>query len=333
MGLSRALLLFLVALVAILTISSSRVEASTPAEVLQLKVDRLSKKAAKNKGIVELSGNIFEEVLANPRNYSMVVLFTAMSPEFNCVPCKNFDPEYRLVAKGWSKQQDKTKLYYGVLDFTAGREIFRMFGMQSAPSALYFPATESNSGLPVHERYDFSKHGFQAEPFANWLSQRAGTPVRVVRPFDFVAFSLKLFFLLGSLACAHLLYTRAGTILKGKYIWAAISLFTIFVMISGHMWNHIRKPPYTLPGRDGRSAFMAQGFQNQLGLETQVVAVIYAVLCGSVISLISSVPKMENPARQRIAVFLWMSILLVMYSVLMQLFRLKNPAYPFRLLF
>ena len=45
-------------------------------------------------------------------------------------------------------------------------------------------------------------------------------------------------------------------------------------MISGHMWNQIRNPPYSVPGRDGRAGFIAQGFQNQFGLETQIVAVI-----------------------------------------------------------
>ncbi|KAF9973969.1 oligosaccharyl transferase subunit ost3/OST6 [Actinomortierella ambigua] len=331
MGLSRALLLFMVALVAILSISTTRVEASTPAETLAFKVDRLVTKAQKNKGVIGLTEKSFEEVMSNPRNYSVVVLFTAMSPEFNCVPCKNFDPEFRIVAKGWPKLADSSKLFYAILDFNDGRDIFRQLGMQSAPSVIYFPASENPFGS--HERYDFNKNGFQAEPFANWLSQRAGMEIRAIRPFDFVSFSLKLFFGLGAIATAHLLYTRAGSLLRGKYLWAALSLFTIFVMISGHMWNHIRKPPYTIPGKDGSSALMAQGFQNQFGIETQIIAVIYAVLCGSVISLISAVPKMEDPTRQRIAVFAWVGILVITYSILMQFFRIKNPAYPFRLIF
>lgn len=95
MGLtSRALLLALIlALVAIFSASSSSsslvVDAQSQAnqELLQKKITRLQAKAVKNKGIIELDTNSFEEVLAKPRNYSMAVLFTAISPEFQCVPC------------------------------------------------------------------------------------------------------------------------------------------------------------------------------------------------------------------------------------------------------
>lgn len=91
MGLtSRALFLALIlALVAILSPPSSAVDAQPQAsqELLQKKITRLQAKAVKSKGIIELDSNAFEEVLANPRNYTVVVLFTAISPEFNCVPC------------------------------------------------------------------------------------------------------------------------------------------------------------------------------------------------------------------------------------------------------
>lgn len=66
----------------------------------------------------------------------------------------NFDPEYKLVASGWSKLADKSQLYFSVLDFKAGQEIFQKMGMNSAPSVLYFPATASQS---TQDRYDFGK--------------------------------------------------------------------------------------------------------------------------------------------------------------------------------
>ncbi|KAF9306087.1 oligosaccharyl transferase subunit ost3/OST6 [Mortierella antarctica] len=266
--------------------------------------------------------------MAAPRNYTMVVLFTAISPEFQCVPCKNFDPEYRMVAAGWSKLLNRSQLFFGVLDFKLGQEVFQKFGMNSAPSALFFPL----GGLE-NDRYDFGKSGFQAEAFAGWLSARSGIPLKVQRPFDFAAVSLNLLAVFGVLVAGHYMYNRAGKIIRSKYLWASVSLFTIFVMISGHMWNQIRNPPYTMPSRDGNPSFIAAGFQTQFGLETQIVAVIYAVLCGAVVSLFSSIPRIEDPAKQRFAVWVWMTILGILFSILLQFFRLKNPAYPYRLLF
>ncbi|KAF9978292.1 oligosaccharyl transferase subunit ost3/OST6 [Mortierella antarctica] len=296
---SKQLLLALVlAVIAILSASSFVVVDAQPQmnahELLQTKVTRLQAKAAKTKSIIELDTNAFEEVMAKPRNYSMVVLFTAISPEFNCAPCLNFDPEYKLVAAGWSRLADKSQLFFGVLDFKVGQAIFQKFGMNSAPSVLFFPASDAISSQPAFDRYDFGKS---------------------------VLFSI------------YVLYTKAGKIFGSKYIWSAGSMFIIFVMISGHMWNQIRNPPYTVPGRDGRPGFIAQGFQNQFGLETQIVAVLYAALTGSVIALIAVVPRIENPLSQRIAVWVSMGLFAFMFSVLIQVFRVKNPGYPFTLMF
>jgi oligosaccharyltransferase complex subunit gamma len=49
---------------------------------------------------------------------------------------------------------------------------------------------------------------------------------------------------------------------------------TILLFTSGHMFNHIRKVPYVTGDGRGGVNYIASGFQNQLGLETQVVAAI-----------------------------------------------------------
>lgn len=64
---------------------------------------------------------------------------------------RNFDPEYRMVAAGWNKLPNKS-LFFGVLDFKLGQAVFQKFGMNSAPSALFFPL-----GSGQNDRYDFGK--------------------------------------------------------------------------------------------------------------------------------------------------------------------------------
>ncbi|KAG9071758.1 oligosaccharyl transferase subunit ost3/OST6 [Linnemannia hyalina] len=302
-----------------LLITTTTTNAQTTGDIIAKKVSELQAKATKTKGIIELDSLAFDDVLAKPRNYSMVVLFTAISPEFQCVPCKNFDPEYRLVAAGWFRIPDKSQIFFGILDFKAGQSVFQKFNMNSAPSLLYFPVSDSPESSPSFDRYDFGKSGFQAESFANWVNARSGLKIDVQRPFDFVAFSLKIMGFSGTVGLAHFLFTRGGKVIRSKYLWAAVSL--------------IRHPPYSMPSRDGRPGFIAPGFQNQFGLETQIVAITYAVLCGGAISLMSSIPRIESPSKQRLAVIIWMGVITVMYSVLILFFRAKNPSYPFRLLF
>lgn len=84
---------------------------------------------------------------------------------------RNFDPEYKLVAAGWSKLADKSQFFLGVLDFKAGQAIFQKFGMNSAPSVLFFPPTDSDQSK--HERYDFSRK------YVFFFSLMGGVRVRV----------------------------------------------------------------------------------------------------------------------------------------------------------
>lgn len=61
-------------------------------------------------------------------------------------------------------------------------------------------------------------------------------------------------------------------ILQNRKLWAAISLITILLFTSGHMFNHIRKVPYVSGDGKGGISYFAGGFSNQFGLETQIVA-------------------------------------------------------------
>jgi len=61
-------------------------------------------------------------------------------------------------------------------------------------------------------------------------------------------------------------------VIQSRNLWAAISLITILLFTSGHMYNHIRSVPYVAGDNKGGVSYFAGGFQNQLGLETQIVA-------------------------------------------------------------
>lgn len=42
-------------------------------------------------------------------------------------------------------------------------------------------------------------------------------------------------------------------------------------------------------------------------------------------------PRIEDPGRQKAAIFIWNAVLLVAFSFLLSLFKQKNGAYPFYL--
>lgn len=63
-------------------------------------------------------------------------------------------------------------------------------------------------------------------------------------------------------------------IIQNRNLWAAISLIAILLFTSGQMFNHIRKVPYVATDGKGGISYFAGGFQNQFGMETQIVAAI-----------------------------------------------------------
>ena len=58
------------------------------------------------------------------------------------------------------------------------------------------------------------------------------------------------------------------------------------------------------------------------------------VLAFATYTLAVTLPNLSNDkVRQRIGVYLWTAVTLVMASVLVAIFTIKNPGYPYRLLF
>lgn len=120
-------------------------------------------------------------------------------------------------------------------------------------------------------------------------------------------------------------------VVQNRNLWAAVSLIAILLFTSGHMFNQIRKVPYVTGNGKGGVTYFAGGFQNQLGMETQIIAALYGVLAFCAIGLAVKVPRITDPKKQQIAVIAWGAALFVLYSFLLSIFRIKNGGYPFRL--
>ncbi|KAF7725138.1 oligosaccharyl transferase subunit ost3/OST6 [Apophysomyces ossiformis] len=295
------------------------------------KLEKLAKSAKENHGLIRLTSRTYEQFTEGKRNYGLVVLLTALDDHFRCVPCKEFDPEYRLVASSFQKTKNANRVFFGHLDFKDGQSIYQKLAIQTAPNVFYFPPVEAGQKKdPI--RYDNVKGGLSAESLAAFLSRESGMPMPVSRPINYGQWAIKAFLALSAAAVIKLVYPYLGFLLYHKNTWMAVSIVWILTMISGHMWNRIRSPPYVMYAQN-KINYIAAGFSQQLGLEVEIVAAIYGVLAFAIVSLAVSVPKFDDKLRQRIGVYVWTLCVIVIFSVLMNLFRLKNGAYPFHILF
>ncbi|TKA71795.1 hypothetical protein B0A49_05434, partial [Cryomyces minteri] len=284
---------------------------------------------------IKLDDASYTKLTSAPRDYSVAVLLTALETRFGCQLCREFQPEWDLIAKSWTKgdKAGESRLIYGTLDFNDGKNTFQSLMLQTAPVLLLFhPTTGPNARVDSQpSRFDFSTGTNRAEPIRDWIARQLpdGPKPQISRPINYVRLISITTAVLGLITFLVVAAPYYLPVIQNRNLWAAISLIAVLLFTSGHMFNHIRKVPYVQGDGKGGVSYFAGGFQNQVGLETQIVAAIYAVLSFATISLALKVPRMTDPKAQQIAVFVWGGVILGMYSFLLSVFRIKNGGYPF----
>jgi oligosaccharyltransferase complex subunit gamma len=194
-----------------------------------------------------------------------------------------------------------------------------------------------------------------AEQVYSWILRHAeaGPHPRIVRPINYVRVIAIITIGLGLVTLMTVASPYILPIIQNRNLWAAVSLIAILLFTSGHMYNHIRGVPYVAGDGKGGISYFAGGFSNQFGMETQIVAamckwaitqlnrfrtmelgtdvtlILDALLSFATISLALKVPRMADPGRQQIAIWIWGSVILCTYSFLLSVFRIKNGGYPF----
>ncbi|RDW91161.1 oligosaccharyl transferase [Coleophoma crateriformis] len=284
---------------------------------------------------LKLADKSYDKLTASPRDYSVAVLLTALENRFGCQLCREFQPEWDLLAKSWTKGDKKgdSRLVYGTLDFMDGKGTFQSLGLQTAPVLLLFqpttgPHAVADSG-PL--RYDFTNGPQSAEQVHAWIARHLHDRPHPVlrRPINWVRGFAITTTILGTITFITVAWPYLLPVIQNRNVWAAISLIAILLFTSGHMFNHIRKVPYVAGDGRGGISYFAGGFSNQYGLETQIVAAMYGLLSFATISLALKVPRIADPRTQQVAVLIWGGVIFVMYSFLLSVFRIKNGGYPF----
>jgi oligosaccharyltransferase complex subunit gamma len=76
---------------------------------------------------LDIDDSTYENLTSAPRDYSVAVLLTATEAKYGCKLCRDFAPEWELVAKSWNKGDKKgeSRMLFSTLDFNNGRNTFQ----------------------------------------------------------------------------------------------------------------------------------------------------------------------------------------------------------------
>ncbi|KAF3018111.1 oligosaccharyl transferase subunit ost3/OST6 [Neopestalotiopsis sp. 37M] len=286
---------------------------------------------------IKLDDKAYKKLTTAPRDYTAAVLLTAMDNRFGCQLCREFQPEWDLLGKSWTKGDKKgdSRLIFGTLDFADGRDTFVSLGLQTAPVLLLFQPTTGPHAVSVVEplRYDFTNGPQVAEQVHNWIARHMPDRPQpaVKRPINYILWITTTVSVLGAVAVGAKVWPYVLPVVQNRNVWATLTIIMILACTGGHMFNQIRKVPYVSGDGKGNINYFTGGFQNQLGIETQIVGFIYGALSFMVIALILRAPRQADKNYQQGLVIALSAGVFLLYGGLLAIFRIKNGGYPFAL--
>ncbi|XP_032832867.2 dolichyl-diphosphooligosaccharide--protein glycosyltransferase subunit TUSC3-like [Petromyzon marinus] len=324
------LLLPLVVVCILCSLSTPGAAQKTKEVLMSEKVQQLMEWTVR-RSVIRLNGDKFRRyVKAPPRNYSVVIMFTALEPQRQCGVCKHANEEFQILANSWRYSGSySSRLYFAMVDFDEGSDVFQQLNMNSAPTFMHFPA----KGRPKRaDTFDLQRNGIMAEQLAKWISDRSEVTIRVFRPPNYsgaVALML-LMSLVGGL-----LFLRRNNLdfLYNKTGWAVAALCVVFAMTSGQMWNHIRGPPYAHKNpQTGQVAYIHGSSQAQFVAETHIVILLNVAITLGVVLLHDSAAPDGDIGKRKILCLVGLGLVVFFFSFLLSIFRSKYHGYPYSFL-
>jgi oligosaccharyltransferase complex subunit gamma len=91
------------------------------------KSDKLQQLRAQSRSdAIDLNDATYNDLTSAPRDYHVAVMLTAADVRFGCALCREFKPEWDIIARSWNKAQvSDIDLVFGTLDFSNGKDTFR----------------------------------------------------------------------------------------------------------------------------------------------------------------------------------------------------------------
>lgn len=285
--------------------------------------------------IIRLNPDKFKKFLGSqslPRNYSFIVMMTALSPQRSCHICRQAHEEFLVTANSYrvSQYAHSKRLYFGLVDYDEGSDIFNSLSISSAPCFLYF---NEKGNFRTPDELNIQRLGFGADVITRWIAEKTGMQIKIIRPPNlFVPIILGLF----CMVLAAILYMSRNslTLIFNRNIWAFSAVALVLLMTSGQMWNHIRGAPLMQRGR-GQNTYIHGSSNGQFVIETYLVIVINAGIALGMVLMTDGLRGGERVdlRKKKFMARLGFGMLLVFFSLLLSVFRQKSYGYPYRLLF
>lgn len=331
---TRAALLYLFQGLLLISLSScAKQKKSKESATAQLeqKISGLVELASR-RPVIKMNGDKFRQyVKSSPRNYSTVLMLTALAPQRQCGICKEVNQEFQILASSWKYSSGfaSNRLFFAMVDFDDGSDVFQALKLNSAPVIMHFGMKAKSKKA---DTYDMQRQGFSAEQIAKWVQDRTDIHIRVVRPPNYMM-AITIGALLAGIGALLYVKRKSLEIIYNKNYWAVLAVTIVFIMISGQMWNHIRNPPYAHRNpQTGEIAYIHGSSDGQLIAETYIVFILYALVSAGFVLLNDKAMEQNDIKKRRVFTIIGLGMIIVFFSLLLSIFRSKYHGYPYSFL-
>lgn len=285
-------------------------------------------------GPIWLTDKTFEQVVNGPRDQDVIVLLTAIGPQYGCQFCRVLQPEFEIVANSWHKAHPKGDgLIFAIADLSKTQGIYKALQLTHAPNVWVYKKTDKEHHYSQgYDIYKFPQVPQQVDPLVSYIKHTLGHSVKIEKPFPWGQVISTVTIVVGIVVALKVFFWQILAIFQSRRLWVAVSMVAVLLFTSGHMFNAIRKTPYVAGDGHGGVSYFVGGHSNQVAIETQIVAIVYAILAFSTIMLITKVPTIKDAQKQLLLVVVLSAVIFVAYSFLISKFHIKNGGYPFWML-
>ncbi|XP_028397695.1 tumor suppressor candidate 3-like [Dendronephthya gigantea] len=297
---------------------------------LEVKVKQLMDWSSR-RPVIRMNGDKYRQYVKGiPRNYSIILMLTALAPQRQCAVCREANAEYQILANSWHYSPGySNQLFFAMVDFDEGSDVFQALKLNSAPVFMHIPAKgKTKRG----DNYDIQRMGFSADNLGRWVAERTDIHIRILRPPNYMG-ALALGALV--IIIGGLLYVKRKSLefLYNKTYWAIGALTIVFCMLSGQMWNHIRGPAYAHRNpENGQVNYIHGSSQYQFIAETHIILGLYAAYTVGLILLNEKAIEASDANKKKIFTIAGLACVVLFFSLLLSIFRSKYHGYPYSFL-
>lgn len=271
------------------------------------------------------SQQFLKYITAAPTNYSVIVMFTAMDPQWKCSACRLASVEFTIVANTFRHSREySNRLFFAVLDYGEASSMFKSLGIVMAPFFVHFPSRDKPDKANT---LDIPWTGFSAEALAKWIAKRTDIDILVSRPVNNLR---TLSWIVLFAFVSGILYLRRSNL--EIYVFQTTCeigmVFYGLAMVSRQMWHHVMKPPFLELDENGQAVYVDRLLQSQFVMETYIVMVLFAAgLLG--VAYFAEVVRLRTRDSIKLKILAIFEFIMsaVLFELMLKLLRIKIGSY------